>query len=325
MGGSPAPQPSDPKMVGEATTKTNKETAITNARLNRFDQYTPQGSSEYSEVGTYEDGTPRYEQRTKLSEGEQGIYDSGVQFRQTMGDTANAQLGRVSDTLATPVDLSNEAVEGRLFELGRKRLDPMFAQQNEALQQQMANQGISVNSEAYGRGMNTQGQKESDAYNQLLMSGRAQSAQEILAQRNQGLNETTAMATGSQVSQPNFAGFQGVAQANTDMAGIYGNYDKLNMAAWQQEQANEMGMMQGLFGLGGKLGQAAIMSDARLKRDILYTGGIGPKGLRQVEWTYIWGGPRHRGYIAQDVVPLFPDAVHVMAGGFLALDYSEIN
>jgi hypothetical protein len=319
-----APQPSDPNVVAAAQTASNKETAIANANLNRFNQYAPQGAVEYSVVGTNEDGTPKYEQRTTYSPQEQAIYDINVATRQNVGNISRDQSARIGELLGTPVSLDNNAVEGRLFDLGRARLDPMFQQQNDALAQRLANQGIGINSEAYGRAMGLQGQKENDAYNQLLLTGRGQAVQEALTQRNQPINEITALMSGSQVSQPNFTAYQPVAQANTDVAGIYANYDAQRMQAAQMENAGNSAMLGGLFGLGAAGIRAyPWASDRRLKRDIVRTGNIGPKGLREVEWTYIWGGPRYRGYIAQEVAPLFPQAVHEV-GGYLALDYSEI-
>jgi hypothetical protein len=59
----PPPAP-DPRVVAEAQTKSNKETAIANAYLNRVDQTSPYGTSTYQVVGTNPDGTPKTHKST---------------------------------------------------------------------------------------------------------------------------------------------------------------------------------------------------------------------------------------------------------------------
>ena len=65
-------------------------------------------------------------------------------------------------------------------------------------------------------------------------------------------------------------------------------------------------------------------SDRRLKRDVEELG-IDHTGLMGVEWTYIWGGPRFRGYMADDVRRLYPDAAILQPNGFWAVDYARIG
>lgn len=320
---SPPPAP-DPVATAAAQTQSNKDTAIANANLNRFDQYSPQGSVKYNVVGTNPDGTPKYEQTTSYSPGEQGIYDTNLATRQNIGQIGQEQSARIGELLGTPVNLNNDAVEGRLFDLGRARLDPMLDQERTKLEQRLANQGIGIGTEAYDRAMGLQGQRANDAYNSLLLGGRKQAVTEALTERNQPINEISALMSGSQVSQPQFTGFQPVAQANTDVAGITNAAYQNSLKAYQLDQQNDNAMMGGLFGLAGAGLRMMPWSDARLKKDIIRTGNEGPKGLKEVEWTYIWGGPRYRGYIAQEVLPLFPEAVHFDPSGFMALDYAEI-
>lgn len=315
-----SPQPQDPKMVAEAQTASNKETAIANANLNRFDQFSPQGSVQYKVVGTNDDGTPKYEQTTSYSPAEQGIYDTNVATRQNVGNISRDQSARIGELLGTPVSLDNNAVEGRLFDLGRNRLDPMFQQQREALDQKLANQGIGINSEAYGRAYGLQGQKENDAYNQLLLTGRGQAVQEALTQRNQPINEITALMSGSQVSQPNFTAFQPVAQANTDVAGIYNNAYQQQLQAAQIENQSNNAMLGGLFGLGAA--GLRMWSDRRLKKDIRRIG-YADNGLPIYSFKYKAGGPVQIGFMADDVEKVAPEAVFTEANGFKSVDYER--
>jgi hypothetical protein len=91
---------------------------------------------------------------------------------------------------------------------------------------------------------------------------------------------------------------------------------------------NKASMFGGLLSLGGQLGSAAIMSDARLKKDIRKIGEIGR--LNVYEWEWIddsIGGVMKTGFIAQEVQKEFPQHVHPFEiDGFelLAVDYDSV-
>lgn len=247
-----APKAPDPIATGSAQTATNIGTAVANQRLNQVNQVTPDGSLTYEQTGTtswtdpvsgkvYDFPTSTATQT--LSEAGQQVKDASDGASINLANFANTQSGRLDGLLAEPVDLSNDAVESRLFDLGSKRLDPRFEESREGLQTQLSNQGIKLGSEAYDRAMGNFGEQENDAYNQLALNGRAQSVQEILAQRNQPINEISALLSGSQVSQPNFVGTPQANVATTDYAGLINNN-------YQQEASNYNNLVGGLFGLG---------------------------------------------------------------------------
>jgi hypothetical protein len=206
--------------------------------------------------------------------------------------------------MAQPFDGSNEAVEGRLFELGRKRLDPMFAQQQDALDAKLANQGIMVGSKAYDAAQRGQYEGQNDAYNSLLLQGRGQAFGEAQATRNQPINEITALLSGSQVSQPQAANFNQSNIPTTDVAGLINkNYDQ-KLGAWQQQQAQSQSIMGGLFGLGSSF----LMSDRRMKKDIRQIG-TAFNGLPIYAYQYKMGGPTMLGFMADEVEAVRPEAV----------------
>jgi hypothetical protein len=245
-----APPAPDPTQLANAQGKANRDTAVSQFGLNAVNQNTPQGSLSYRQVGTWDDGTPRFEATQTYSPGEQAIYDVNQQTRQNVGQIGRDQTARVSQALSTPVDLSNEATEARLFELGSKRLDPRFARESQSLEADLINRGIRPGSEAYStmRGQFDQG--KNDAYNQLLLNGRQQAVTEALTQRNQPINEITALMSGSQVSQPNWTGTPTAGIAPTDVIGA--NQLSLNQQNKQfdAENAQNNALMTGLFGLG---------------------------------------------------------------------------
>jgi hypothetical protein len=106
--------------------------------------------------------------------------------------------------------------------------------------------------------MQRMGQTRNDATNQLILGGRQQSINEILTERNQPLNEISALASGSQVSQPNFLNTPQTQVGGVDYAGMVAkNYDAQNDQYKTQVGANNA-LMGGLFGMAGTLGGAAI-------------------------------------------------------------------
>jgi hypothetical protein len=239
-----APKAPDPTKTAAAQTQMNKDTAVTQQELNMVNQNTPFGSLSYQQTGTSASGTPQYTATQTLSPENQALYDNYMGLAGKLGDIGNVQAGNVADTLGQPFKLGNEATEARLMELGSKRLTPEFDRRRAALETQLINQGVRPGTEAYARAMEANGQQENDAYNQLLLTGRAQSANESLAERNQPLNELMAMLSGSQVQQPGFASTPQTPVSGVDYAGLVQN-------KYNQDVANYQAKMGGLFGLGG--------------------------------------------------------------------------
>ena len=194
MGSSPSPPPApDPVATANAQARMNRDTAITQYGLNATDQRTPYGSLAYSQQGTWADGTPHFVATTTLSPEQQELYRLNTETQQGIGRLGLEQTRRIGDLLATPVDLSNEATEARLMELGRRRLDPMLDERWQAIETELANKGIAENSEAYRRALARFGPERNEAYGHLALTGRGQAVQEALTARNHPVNPITAL------------------------------------------------------------------------------------------------------------------------------------
>jgi hypothetical protein len=317
-----APAPPDPRVVAEAQTQSNKETATANAYLNRINQTNPFGSTTYTVDGTNPDGTPKFSESTAFSQPVQGLFDSYMGMTQGMADIGSGQLQGLQQQYSQPFNLDTEA-ENRIVALQRARLDPQMAQQDEALRNRLTNQGIREGTEAWDRALTRQGQISNDAYNSMYLGARQQGVNEALTQRQLPLNEFNAMRTGSQVGMPQFSNVPQVNQANTDIAGITQAGYQNQMAQWNAQNSQNNAFMGGLFQMGAALPLMFAPSDVRLKTDIERIGAL-PSGLPVYAYDYIWGGPRQVGVMAHEARELFPDAVAEF-GGFLAVDYSRIG
>lgn len=330
-----APAAPDPKATGAAQTATNIGTAIANANMGNVNQVTPDGSLTYSQSGTYKytdpnDGKsydiPQYTATQTLSPEQQAIKDQTLGAQLNLGTLAKDQSGFLKDYMAQPVDLSNNATESRLMELGRQRLDPVLAERQQNTEQSLADRGVKMGSAAYDRAMALNTQGANDAYNQLLLNGRGQATQEALAQRNQPINEITALLSGSQVSQPNFVNASNPSIPTTDVAGLTQQAYQNSLIPWQAQQTNNNSMMGGLFSMGGSLGSAAISSwsDIRLKTDISRIGEVEGMGVYLFRYKNERKSmPRHIGLMAQEVIKVKPEAVTVEPNGLMMVDYEK--
>lgn len=259
MGKPKAPKPPDPKDTSAAQTGTNIGTAIANNTMGMVNQYTPDGSLTYAQSGTtkwtdpytgksYD--IPSYTATTALSEMGNQIKGQNDQTQLNLAQTGAQQSSFLKDYLGEIWNPDTSAIEGRLMELGSQRLDPRFAQDEDRLRTRLANQGVTAGSEAFNREMALLGQNKNDAYNQLLLTGRGQAFGELQAQRNQPINEISALLSGSQVSAPNVNMMQPGGAATTDVAGlINANYGQ-RQQNYQTAMAQRQNLLGGMFGLG---------------------------------------------------------------------------
>jgi len=326
-----APAAPNPKETSAASTGTNIGTAVANAWMGNVNEYTPDGQTKVDQTGTktwtdtYTGKTyeiPTFSRTTTLSAQQQAIKNQQDAASLGLSTLANKQTNFLQGYMDKPFDGSNEATEARLMELGRKRLDPALAQQDEALRTRLANQGIKAGSAAYDREMTTQGQNRNDAYNQLLLTGRGQAFQEAQATRNQPINEITALMSGGQVSQPQFQGANMPTIPTTDVAGLINENYSQKLGAYNQQMAARQGLLGGLFGLGSSM---IMASDRRVKKDIRKAGRLMGHNIYEYQYKGKFDdGKRHVGVMAQEVERKRPDAVINAADGVKRVNYGKL-
>jgi len=320
----------------------NQNTATTSQLLNMTNQVTPDGSLTYNQTGTNSfvgaDGktysVPQFTATQTLSPTGQKIYDLGNESKLNLANAGVTASNKINSILGSNVDLSNDAVENRLMQLGTERLQPQFDRDDQALRTQLINSGIRPGSDAWNTEMTRQSQNKNDALDQLLLSGHQTAVNDILTERNQPLNEISALMSGSQVGQPNFTSTPQTQVAGTDYAGMvqqnYNNATQQYNTQMQQQNA----MAGGLFGLGGTLGAAGLkyapqiataatmFSDRRLKSDIVQ---VGTTNYDLPLYEYTINGSRQRGVMADEVAKVMPDAVVRHPSGFDMVDYAKLG
>lgn len=245
-----APAAPDPAKLAKEQGTANRETAVTQYGLNATNQRGPQGSLTYEQIGTWADGTPRFEATTAYSPGEQSIYDTGVQTRQNVANIGREQSARVGEHLSTPFDLDASRAR-KISDIQRTFLDPEWANRAEDLESQNIAKGLRPGSEAYRRSNADFSDQRARAYDQAYLDAYKTAEQSALTERNQPINEITALMSGSQVSNPNFVNTPTPGVAPTDVIGANALSLGQQNKAWEAEVANKRALMSGLFGLGG--------------------------------------------------------------------------
>lgn len=301
---------------------------------------------------------PRYKAVTTLSPSGQRVQDINNQTEENIATIGRDQSSRIGGILGAPINFDGvsklpdastymptdysadrDKVEGALME----RLNPQIARDRSAMESKLINQGLRPGSQAYNDAVSELGRNSNDArlgailnagteqsrmlnerergYN-MALRGRQQGVQEVLTQRNQPLNEISALMSGSQVSMPQFVNTPQTQVAGTDYQGaVYQTYQG-QMDAYKQKVASQNAMMGGLFSMAGSLGGMAIYkSDRRLKRDIVRVGKLA-NGLPTYLFRYLDGDAVFHGLMSDDVRKVKPEAVIVMADGFDAVDYN---
>lgn len=243
------PAAPDPYQTADAQNKMNINTGRATQAMNMVNQVTPDYNLTYDQTGTrYVGGgetIPTFTAKTELSPANQQIYNTTQGTKQNLATIGNEQSAAVRNILNTPFDF-NDASDSRYEQMARTRLDPQWAERAQQNEQSLIDRGLRPGTPGYESAMRTFNQGRNDAYNSLYTTGKGLFDQEALTQRNQPLNEISALMSGSQIAQPNFINTPQTQVAGTNLGGmVYDSYNAENQAAQAQ--------MGGLFGLGGSV------------------------------------------------------------------------
>lgn len=235
--------PAAPDYAGAATATAagDLEAARAQTAANRVNQVTPYGNLTYTQnPGQGPDGG--WTATQTLSPAQQQLLDQQNKTSIGLSQLADRGLGYVGSALSNnitaddlPADMVNAGQTGQ--DALMARFQPQIDQSRKALETQLANQGITLGSEAYDNAMRTQGQSENDLRMQAALNGinvgqNAQNQQMSLktALQNQPLNMLNAVRTGSQVTNPTFTSVPQQGQtsgANMNAAtAAQGQYDQ---------------------------------------------------------------------------------------------------
>lgn len=271
-GGGSAPPPPDYAGAARETAQGNLDAARANIAANRVNQYTPYGSLEYTMAGEDKYGNPMWSATQKFSPEQQQLLDIQNQLSIGTGQLGQKGLGYVEKMISQPFDTSQLPSLGinpseTYTDAYLRRLAPSMQQSRERLEQQLANQGIQLGSEAYDRAMRNFEQKQNDLMLGATTQGfdvgnRARAARfaELAYQRNEPINTLNAVRSGSQVTNPQFVNpaMQAVT-AGPDLLGAAQAQGNAQMNAYNAQMASQNANTSGLYSLGGSAMMAGAM------------------------------------------------------------------
>lgn len=320
-----APKELNAAKTAAAQTASNVDTAAAQQILNMTNQVTPDGSLNYNQTGTTQyvgaDGKtynlPNYTATQSLSPGQQQIYDQNQTADINMNNIALGQIDKMGNHLSTPFSYSTGEHEAWAGDLYGKLNDETNQRNMGLMEQKLANQGLQPGTPAYDDAMRNLTYGQDKARNDFMLGAYDVGMNTALTNRNQPINETTALMSGSQVSQPQYVNTPQTGVNGTDVAGLMSQQN-------QQKNANYQAQLGGLFGLGGAALGGWAMSDKRLKTDIEKIGETPIKGVNAFKFRYKGSPLMHIGAMAQEVEKKVPGAVATTPSGYKAVNYSAL-
>lgn len=268
----PPPQP-DPYQVAAAQSAADKEVAITEAKLNRVNYNTPEGSVRW-------DGSTYYPTQTiTLSPNQQGIFDAQEAISQQLHDQAGTSVARIpgdeynTAQFEVPGLRGKEGLADAYYKRATDRMGFEFDQQRKDLERSLYNRGIDPSNERAGIEMDRLAAQQNESLEriagdadmyadnrqmQLYQADTDKYGRDVGAYKDQRygtFNEAATYLTGAPVfNQPQQAPFVPSQLPNSTLSqNVYAS-NAIAQQQWQQQQANRQGLFGGLLGLGGAIG-----------------------------------------------------------------------
>jgi hypothetical protein len=254
---------------------------------------------------------------TQWTQNPDGSWTQNVGLNGPLAGAATGLEGQLANAFSKPMDDGNAVRDqaiSAMFGQSKSRLDPMFAQRDQALQSQLANQGLDMHSEAYRNAMGAAGRDRNDAYQSALASAIGMGNQAQATTFGENLQARMAPIQGLQGLQglSNPYGFTAAGAAQTpDYLGAMNAENNYKLSKQQADQA----IPADIIAAGGQIaGAAARASDERLKDNILRTDMEAAPGVPLAFWNYKGDptGTPYAGVIAQDLEKVAPE--HVSSG-----------
>lgn len=293
MGGTPSsPSSPTPKEMALAGNSTNISTALANTHLGQVNRIAPGGSLNFEQTGTYthrdpftgqEYELPQFTATTSLSETGQQAFDAGERAQASLTGAAENQAADLNSYFSSngiPSAPQFERMGAGDYSADRQRVEdaimsrmqPQIDRDRESLDTRLANQGITLGSEAYNREMERFDRGVNDARLSAVMAGGQEqnrlvglerdragfnntvSEAELASEfnrRNQGINEVNSMLGGMQI--PNFPVPQPAGIPTMDVAGMMQQDYQNRYGAYQNRQERSDSLLGGMLGLGTNL------------------------------------------------------------------------
>jgi len=282
-----------------------KGAAIATANANKYNTSGPYGSGTWTLRPGADPTNPQagdWTQTTTLSTEQQQLYDQNAANKLAAGGALTGMVGDLGD---------RQSVADALYGRATQYMGQQFGDQEAALNTQLQNQGLTQGSEAYERAMRNFMQTRNQAY-----EGAANSAViNADTASNNAVSRIAQLLAATKETTPTAAGAGGGADILSALQSQYSS----DLASSNADAARKAQQQQALLQTG--LSAAMFFSDRRLKSKINLIGVAA--GLPAYEYEIF--GKRERGFMADEVETLYPDAVHKHPSGYLMVDYAKLG
>lgn len=209
-----------------------------------------------------------------------------------------------------------------IFDRNYSLMEDSFEQNNDRLLSNLQARGIPVGAEAFTEAYDDQQDNVNDALSRLAMdaniaAGQEQSREFGLAQaeRSSAISELVA-AMGGGYNPPN--AIPSGQAAGVNFSSLVGQQYQNELGQYQADRQASAANMGALGSLGGAM---LMKSDRKAKRDIVEVAERGDLTVYAYRYIEDKPGTLRVGYMAQEVMKLFPAAVSKI-GEWLHVDYS---
>ena len=282
------------------------KSAIATANANKFNTSGPYGTGTWTLRPGADPNNPQagdWMQTTTLSNGQQSLYDQGVKNKLAAALAGSSLIG----------DLGNQKTTAdALYSKATQYMGQQFGDQQAALETQLQNQGLTQGSNAYEKAMRNFMQTRNQAYEGAASNAviNADTAQ------NNAVSRLASILASTKETMPTSSGFGGGADlSGAQQAQYQADLNRVNANNAQKAQ-QQQDMTQAILS-----GAMMFLSDRRLKSNVHVVGL--KAGLPVYEYDI--QGRRERGFMADEVANVRPDAVHEHHSGYMMVDYSKLG
>ncbi len=251
--GKSAPKAPDPYKVSDAQTKSNQQTALFNANLNRVDQSSPFGSSSWTHTGS--DPATGWSQTTSLSPELQSLFDSQIGAQQGISSAITGALGNLPTGAFNAGDINVDDIRKRSFDSQMANLTPQFEAGWKNLENTLGDRGIPIGAEIWNDQMGEYNRAKDSSLLAASRTADLDASNEFQRQYGNKLTEYqmpfqtlgALMGNSQSVGSPQFSSVPQSQAATTDTASNIWNAYSADQQNYQNSQNNLFG---GLLGLG---------------------------------------------------------------------------
>lgn len=258
MGSSPSVATPDPNSIDQTQEQYNTLSAEEQQAMNMTNQYTPYGSLTYTQTGTGPNGVPTYTATSQLSPQEQYLLGTGQTTQGEAASQAAELLGNANYGSSPDLGNMTQGLTGQMMGEELSSMSPYFNQQNEQLQSQLANQGLTPTDPAYQTAMNNLQQSQNQSMSGFAAQAEPTAFSQALQEYQTPLNVAESLyGMGSPASlESNLINTPETSVGQVNATGAAG----VTQSALNQEAQMQMQQYSGMLNGLGTLGAAAILA-----------------------------------------------------------------